>query len=172
MDFLICAQPGGQTNGFKRPLQKLTAEFACVFLMLVFQEITDRRTRFRSNRIVQPQWSGHCGSGRQYLHVIAVPDRLMQRYGLVVDACSDTVITDIRVHRVGKVQRARAFGQFLDVPMGGEHIDLIRVKIDLEVLKKLGRITGLVLGIEQIQHPMVGGRLRAGTLLSGLVLPV
>ena len=91
--------------------------------------------------------------------MIPVSDRLMQRHRLIVDARADAVIAHVRVNRVGKVQRAGAFGEFLDIPLRGEHINLIRVKVDLEVLKELGRVACLILGVEQIEQPVVGRRL-------------
>ena len=83
----------------------------------------------------------------------------MQRHRLIVDARADAVIAHVRVNRVGKVERARSFGQLFDIPVWGEHINLIRVKVDFEVLKKLRRIARLILGVEQIEQPVVSRRL-------------
>ena len=137
----------------------MAAQFACVFLVLVLQKIPDRGARFCRHYVVQPQGSGHGGARRQNLHMITVSNRLMQRHRLIVDACTDTVIAHVRVNRVGKVERARSFGEFLDIPVRSEHIHLIRVKVDFEVLKKLRGVARLILGVEQIEQPVVSRRL-------------
>ena len=172
LDFLIRAQPGRQAHGLECALQQLPAEFARVFLVLMLQKIPDRGARFCRHYVVQPQGRRHGGARRKNFHVIAVSDLLMQRHRLIVDARTDAVIAHVRVNGVGKIERARSFGEFLDIPVRSEHIDLIRVKVDFEVLKKLRRVARLILGAEQIEQPVVSRCLRTAVFLAGLVLPV
>ena len=68
--------------------------------------------------------------------MVTVAHGVMQRHWLVINPGTDAVITNIRVHRVSKVQRTGTLRQFLDIAMWGKHINLIWIQIDLQVLEE------------------------------------
>ena len=45
--------------------------------------------------------------------MITIVEHMVQRYGFIADLGADAMITDVRVDRVGKIQRAGAFREFL-----------------------------------------------------------
>ncbi len=63
--------------------------------------------------------------------MIPIIEHLVQRYGFIVDLGTDAVISDVRVNRVGKIQRAGAFGELLYIAFRCKHINFIGEKVGL-----------------------------------------
>ncbi|KFB70670.1 MAG: hypothetical protein AW09_004217 [Candidatus Accumulibacter phosphatis] len=111
--------------------------------------------------------------GGDDLDPIAVGQFGHQRQHFEIDLRGNTVVPDIRVHRIRQVNRRGAAWQGDDLAFGRKHVDLVRKEIDLDVLEKLRSISGRALQVEQRVKP--GGRflLQIGTeVLAILVQPV
>ena len=63
--------------------------------------------------------------------MIPIIERMVQRYCFIADLGPDAVITDVRVDRVGKIQRTGAFRELFYIAFRCKHIDFIGEKIGL-----------------------------------------
>ena len=70
---------------------------------------------------------------------------------------------------VGEVDHGGAAQDVEDVAVGGEHVDLVREQVDLDVLEEFLRIAGVLLHLQQALEPFAG---MAGRGRAGLVHPV
>src|SRR5258706_1814233 len=96
-----------------------------------------------------------------------------ERHELVVDFRRGATVADVGVHRVGKIHRGRAARHRHDLALGGEHVDLVRKEVDLDVLQEFGGIARGVLDVEQRLQPFVGALLHFVDLgVGALVQPV
>ena len=112
-------------------------------------------------------------AGADDLDRVAIAQLDGQRREVVIDACRHAVVSQLGMHRVGEVHRGRAAWQASDLPLGREHIHLVREQVDLDVLEKLERIAGRVVHLQQAGQPFTGPDLRGfGAAAAKFVLPV
>ena len=111
---------------------------------------------FSGNRVVEPGGIGTRTRRSQDFHRLAALQGLGQGSEPAVYATGDATVADIGVNRVGKIHGGSPAGQFENIPLGCEHVHLIREQVDLDVFNELQRITGALLHFQQTLHPLPG----------------
>ena len=93
-------------------------------------------------------------AGRRHdLDRLAVTQYGPQRHQLPVNLGSNTGVTDIGMHGIGKVDDGCTVRQLHDFTGRRKHIDGIGKQVELDVFKKLQRITGMCLHFQQFTQP-------------------
>jgi len=63
-----------------------------------------------------------------------------QRHRGFIDAGADAAVADVGMHRIGKINGGRAFGQYQYPAFGGKNVHFAGEEIDFDVLQELNRI--------------------------------
>src|SRR6478735_3568621 len=90
--------------------------------------------------------------GHDFDHVAAL-QLVAERHDLAVGARARTVLADLRVNGVRKIDRRGAAGQHAQIALGGEDVDLVREEVDFHALQELDRILEVALEISQFAQP-------------------
>ncbi len=109
---------------------------------------------------------------RDDLHAVAAFQFRAQWHQFMIDLGGYAAVADVRVHRVGKIHAGSAVRQRHDLALGGEHVDLVRKQVHLEVLEKLDRVAAFRLHLQQALEPLVGLHVQFVDLCVVLVQPV
>src|SRR6185436_7395160 len=87
---------------------------------------------------------------------VAVLQAIAQGHDLAVHARAHALMTDLGVDAVGEVDGRRPPGQGLDLALGREAVDLLRVEVELERVQELVRVLDLLLPFQELAHPGEG----------------
>src|SRR5690606_9241803 len=122
------------------------------YLLLVFlQFIFNARFSLRGDDESQPVFMRLLLLGSQDFDLVAVLKDVIDRHQLVVDFCSNTLRTDLRVYFESKVKRRRSIGQVPEFTFRSEDKNLIAEQVTAEVVNKVeGRVIVL---FQQVAHP-------------------
>ncbi len=153
--------------------QQLFAELFGFVPMRVFQGAANVRAGFAGVGEMGP---GRIRAGRfgsQNLDPVTVFQRRRKRHEFAVDLGADTMIADVGVHVVGKIDGGGATRQRDDAAFRGEDIDLVGEQVDLDVFQEFGRVAAVGLDVEQALHPLMRFPLYFGNAgVTGFIEPV
>ena len=102
---------------------------------------------------IEPILAGMMLCGGDDLHDVAVAQLVAQGHHPAVDASADALVADFRVNGVGEIHRGGAFGKLLDLPGGGEHIDLVREKIHAHRVHEFPGVLETLLPLQELPEP-------------------
>ena len=146
--------------------------------ILQLEPVDDLRPRAAGGDVaqvgVEPVAAGCTVLAGDDLHLLAGVQAVGQRHDAPVDLGAAAVVADLGVHAVGEVQRRGTLGQVDGMAVRGEHVDPVRLDIDLELLGQATDVAQLLVPLQHLAQPghllfvVVGAALGVGTL----VLPV
>src|SRR5207302_9097776 len=84
---------------------------------------------------------------------VALAQRVAERHELAVHLRTDAALADLRVDRVGEVDRRGAFRERLHVPLEREDIHLVREQIDPHGVHELARVLHVLLRLDELAQP-------------------
>ena len=154
----------------QRPAQLLATVLDGVLAALPAEPLADLVTGPGGGDDLQPVARG---AGRRRfrgedLHRVGRVQLGLQRDQAPVDPGANAAVAHLGVDHVGEVDGRRAGRQRDDLALGGEHVDLVLLEVELERFEELDRIVGLAV---DVGDPLQPGHVRGGVLLL-LVAPV
>lgn len=91
----------------------------------------------------------------------------------MIDTRRYAPVANIGMHGVSKIDYRRTTRERQNLSSGRENVDFVRQQIHLDMLKKLGRVSGRALQFKQRLQPFVHSDLQVGTAFFAiLVQPV
>ncbi len=102
---------------------------------------------------VQPISAGAAPFGREDLHLIAVPQLIVQGNDLAVHLRPLAKVADLRMHAVGEIDGRRSSGQFDDVSLGREDVDLLGEEVCLQRIHEFLSVHQLPAPVHQLAQP-------------------
>ena len=79
---------------------------------------------------------------------------------MIADTRGNTLITNVTMHGVGKVNGAGPFRELENVPAGSKDVHLIWEQVDFDVLDKFKRVARPLLHFKQALNPLAGAGMR------------
>ena len=161
----------GTLIGFYLVILKLTLQ--CLFgkktfLLLGFLQCqTYLGTGTRGLYDIQPLLTGLLLGRRQNLHLIATLQLLTDTHHLAIDTAARTLITQLRVDMVSKVEHGSTYRELIQIAMRREHKHLVFIEIHLKLVHRLQTLRVLQ-HRTNIGKPLVKTRLA----LDALIAPV
>ena len=125
--------------------KQLCSKADCLPALQLFEKISDIGACPGSCHELQPFWIWMNIRRDMNLDSHAIAQQCPQRNHALVNPCSYTMVANIRMHRISKIKNGGAARQHHDFPLGCKDVNLIRKKVDLDVLEKLDRGSGIFL---------------------------
>ena len=142
----------------QRLLEGLAALLLGVLARLAGEPLPDLVPRARGLRERQPVARRAAPAlRRQDLDEVAALQRVVERHDPAVDACADGLVADVRVHRVGEVDRRRPRREHLDFALRRVDVDLVDEEVAAHRLLVLARV-GLVVPVHGAGAPRRASR--------------
>ena len=164
----IARQQAGQ--GF---LQQAFSQFHRIVPVHVFDVASNCAACAAGDGKTQPGGIRPCLFGGNDFHRIAGFQRCAKRNQAVIDPGGHGAVADVGMHRIGKIDGGRAFGQYQYPAFGGKNIHFAGEEIDFDVFQELNRICRACLQIKNVLQPFVGiERCLIEFVVAGFVCPM
>ena len=155
------------------PVKQTPAQGDGVFPGLVLQEVAYIGSGFGRHRVIKPGGVGAGARSRENFYGFATLEWLGQRCQPAIDAAGHAAVAHVSVHGIGEVHCRGTARQLEDPAFGGEHINLVGKKVDLDAFDKFQRVARSLLHLQQALYPLPGtGMAAIGGQAVGFVKPV
>src|SRR5438046_2966979 len=131
-------------------LEELSAQLDRARALLDLEPLVDLRPGARGLDDLEPVAARMLARRRDDLDDVPLAERVAQRHELAVHLRADAVLADLRVDRVGEVDRRGTLGESLHVALGREDVHLVGEQVDAHGVHELARVLHVLLGLDQL----------------------
>ena len=135
----------GSSN--RRPISRLRFCSSILIQCLILVFARDVRTNFSQS--LCGIW---VGDGQNFDR-IAAGQLMLQRNDFSVDLRADTMVADLGVNRIGKIDRGGSFRHFFDHSFGREHIDHVVKQIEFHRIHELPVVRQILVPFDELAQP-------------------